>query len=72
MTVKNIKQKWPILTIRVVMTNTYHRISHGATIDRLAEALRGSTHRTNHGEFLWRSSWDESIVMRQIALDKVL
>jgi SRSO17 transposase len=44
-------------------------ISHGATIDRLAKALRGSTHRTNHGEFLWRSNWDESTVMQQIALD---
>lgn len=44
-------------------------ISHGATIDRLSKALRGSTHRTNHGEFLWRSLWDESLVMQQIALD---
>jgi SRSO17 transposase len=44
-------------------------VSHGATIDRLSKALRGSTHRTNHGEFLWRSVWDESIVMQQIALD---
>jgi len=113
MTVKNIKQKWPILTIRVVIANTYHRrdhmitigripkklqgffrpiknhfqrrawehfwalvlaitISHGATIDRLAKALRGSTHRTNHGEFYWRSIWDDSIVMQQIALDMLL
>jgi SRSO17 transposase len=44
-------------------------ISHGATIDRLSKALRGSTHRTNHGEFLWRSLWDESLVMQQIAVD---
>ena len=44
-------------------------ISHGATIDRLARALRGSTHRTNHGEFLWRSIWNDSVVMQQIALD---
>jgi len=44
-------------------------ITHGATIDRLSKALRGSTHRTNHGEFLWRSLWDESLVMQQIALD---
>jgi SRSO17 transposase len=44
-------------------------ISHGCTIDRLVKSLRNSTHRTNHGEFLWRSSWDESIVMQQIALD---
>ena len=44
-------------------------ISHGATIDRLTKALRGTTHRTNHGEFLWRAAWDESLVMQQIALD---
>jgi len=44
-------------------------ISHGATIDRLAKALRNSTHRTNHGEFYWRSIWDQSMVMQQIALD---
>ena len=34
-------------------------IAHGSTIDRLAKCLRGSTHRTNHGEFLWRSVWNE-------------
>lgn len=44
-------------------------VSHGATIDRLAKTLRGSTHRTNHGEFLWRSVWDGSWVIQQIALD---
>jgi SRSO17 transposase len=44
-------------------------ISHGSTIDRLVKSLRNRTHRTNHGEFLWRSNWDESIVMQQIALD---
>ena len=44
-------------------------ISHGSTIDRLVKLLRNSTHRTNHGEFLWRSIWDESIVVQQIALD---
>jgi SRSO17 transposase len=44
-------------------------VSHGATIERLSKTLRGSTHRTNHGEFLWRSLWDESLVMQQIALD---
>ena len=47
-------------------------ISHGSTIDRLVKALRNSTHRTNHGEFLWRSIWDQSIVMQQIALDMLL
>ena len=35
-------------------------IGQGSTIDRLARLLRNSTHRTNHGEFLWRSHWDES------------
>ena len=44
-------------------------VSHGTTIDRLTKALRGSTHRTNHGEFLWRAVWDESLVMQNIALD---
>ena len=44
-------------------------ISHGSTIDRLVKSLRNTTHRTNHDEFLWRSNWDESTVMQQIALD---
>jgi len=44
-------------------------ISRSSTIDRLVKSLRNSTHRTNHGEFLWRSNWDESAVMQQIALD---
>jgi len=44
-------------------------ISHGSTIDRLVKSLRNTTHRTNHGEFLWRSNWEESTVMQQIALD---
>ena len=44
-------------------------ISHGCTIDRLVKSLRNTTHRTNHGEFLWRSVWNESAVMQQIALD---
>jgi len=44
-------------------------VSHGTTIDRLVKTLRGSTHRTNHGEFLWRSHWDESWVIQTIALD---
>lgn len=44
-------------------------ISHGSTVERLAKLLRGSTHRTNHGEFLWRSDWSESAVIGQIALD---
>jgi SRSO17 transposase len=44
-------------------------ISHCSTIDRLVKLLRNTTHRTNHGEFLWRSNWDESAIMQQIALD---
>lgn len=46
-------------------------ISHGAALGRLARLLRGpaATHRTNHGEFLWRAVWDESWVLQQIALD---
>ena len=44
-------------------------VSHGTTLDRLVKTLRGSTHRTNHGEFLWRSEWDESWVIREMALD---
>jgi len=47
-------------------------ISHGSTIDRLVKSLRNTTHRTNHGEFLWRSIWDESIVMQQIAIDMLM
>jgi len=44
-------------------------IGHGSTIERLAKLLRGSTHRTNHGEFLWQSHWDEPSVLQSIALD---
>lgn len=44
-------------------------IGHGATIERLAKLLRGSTHRTNHGEFLWRSDWNESDILQQVAMD---
>jgi SRSO17 transposase len=44
-------------------------IGHASTLERLAKCLRGSTHRTNHGEFLWRSDWNESAVLEQIARD---
>ncbi len=44
-------------------------VSHGSAIERLVKQLQGSTHRTNHGEFLWRSQWDESWVLQVIALD---
>ena len=113
MITEKTKQKWPTLTIRLVVTRAYHRrghmikigripkklqsffkpirdhftqrawehfwaltmaitIAHKVTIDRLTRALRDSTHRTNHGEFLWRSVWNSSIVMQQIALDMLL
>ena len=39
-------------------------ISHGSTIQRLVNLLRDSTHRTNHGEFLWRSNFDEMAVVQ--------
>jgi hypothetical protein len=39
------------------------------TVERLNALLRNHTHRTNDGEFLWRSHWDESWVIREIALD---
>ncbi len=44
-------------------------VGHASTIERLAKLLRGSTHRTKHGEFLWRSDWRESAVLQEIALD---
>ena len=43
-------------------------ISHKTTIDRLVKLLRNTTHRTNHGEFLWRSEFDEMAVVAQQAL----
>jgi hypothetical protein len=44
-------------------------VAEGATIDRLAALLRGSTHRTKHGEFLWKSDFDHVGVIQEIALD---
>lgn len=44
-------------------------VAHGATLERLARLLRTGSHRTGHGEFLWRSPWDEAGVLRQMALD---
>jgi len=38
------------------------------TLERLAALLQETTHRTNHGEFLWRSDWDESAVLQAAAL----
>jgi DDE family transposase len=40
------------------------------TVGRLNGLLRSHTHRTNDGEFLWRSHWDESEVLRAIALQQ--
>ena len=39
------------------------------TLERLNALLRNHAHRTNDGEFLWRSAWDESWVLREIALN---
>jgi hypothetical protein len=44
-------------------------VAQVSTIGRLVRLLRDTTHRTNHGEFLWRSRWNASAVMEQIALD---
>jgi len=44
-------------------------VAHGATLDRLAKLLRGSTHRTKHGEFLWHSDFNHVGVLQEIALD---
>jgi hypothetical protein len=41
----------------------------GSTIQRLAQQLRSGTHRTKHGEFLYKSDWQESWVVQQVALD---
>src|SRR3972149_9648257 len=38
------------------------------TVGRLNALLRSHTHRTNDGECLWRSAWDESEGFRAIAL----
>ena len=38
------------------------------TIERLNGLLRGHGHRTNDGEFLWRSHFDETGVLQGIAL----
>ena len=40
------------------------------TVGRLNGLLREHTHRTNDGEFLWRSHWDEAEVLRAIALQQ--
>jgi hypothetical protein len=44
-------------------------MAHGSTIDRLSRLLRGSTHRTKHGEFLWQSDFDHVGALQEMALD---
>jgi hypothetical protein len=44
-------------------------IATSATVLQLARRLRNSTHRTKHGEFFWRSRWNESSVLQTLALD---
>ncbi len=43
-------------------------VSHKATLDQLVKLLRNSTHRTNHGEFLWRSEFDQAAVVDHQAM----
>ena len=59
------KRAWPHFwgLVLAIGMSTEH------TIERLNALLRNHTHRTNDGEFLWRSAWDESWVLREIALD---
>jgi len=59
------KRAWPHfwgLVLAIAMATEH-------TVERLNALLRNHTHRTNDGEFLWRSEWEESRVMREIALD---
>lgn len=37
-------------------------LSHSGTIQQMVNRLRNSFHRANHGEFLWRSVFDERTV----------
>jgi len=58
------KQAWPHsygLVLAIAMATEH-------AVERLNALLRLHTHRTNHGEFLWRSEWDETRVLREIAL----
>jgi hypothetical protein len=43
-------------------------LSHVATIQRLVDLLRSSKHRTNHGEFLWRSKFNEIALVQSQAV----
>jgi hypothetical protein len=44
-------------------------LASSATVLQLARRLRNSTHRTKHGEFFWRSRWDEAAVLQDLARD---
>ncbi len=52
---------WGLVTAMAVSSDHHLR-----ALNRL---LRNHPHRTNDGEFLWRSAWDESAVLQAIALD---
>jgi len=54
------KRAWPHFggLVMAIVMSTEH------TLERLNAFLRNHTHRTNDGEFLWRSAWDESWVNR--------
>ena len=42
-------------------------LSHGSTLDRLVKLWRNVAHRTNHGEFLWRSQFDDRAILQKQA-----
>ena len=58
------KRAWPHFwgLVTAMAMGTEH------TIERLNALLRGHGHRTNDGEFLWRSHWDEVGVLQGLAL----
>jgi SRSO17 transposase len=58
------KRAWPHFwgLVTAIAMGTEH------TVERLNALLRGHGHRTNDGEFLWRSHWDEAGVLQGIAL----
>lgn len=53
-------QFWGLVTAMAVATEH--------TLERLNALLRLHTHRTNDGEFPWRSDFDEAAVLRGMAL----
>ena len=52
---------WKLVTAMAIATEH--------TVERLNALLRLHTHRTNDGEFLWRSDFDEAAVLRGMALN---